>query len=66
MHSVLNPIGTLTGAPHSYGGNFFHPHRHKWDSETLREGPYDVEKTKRKFEESNALLDAAMGCVRAA
>ena len=48
------------------GGGFFHPHRHEWDAETLREGPYDVEKTKRKFEESNALLDAAMGCVRAA
>ena len=66
VHSVLNPIGKLTGALHIYGGDFFHPHRHEWDSETLREGPYDVEKTKRKFEESNALLDAAMGCVRAA
>lgn len=66
VHSVLNPIGKLTGAIHIYGGDFFHPDRHEWDPETLREGPYDVEKTKRRFEESNRLLDAALGCVRAA
>jgi predicted metal-dependent enzyme (double-stranded beta helix superfamily) len=62
VHSVLNPIGKLTGAIHIYGGDFFHPHRHEWDSETLTEAPYDVEKVKRKFEESNA----ALGCLRAA
>jgi predicted metal-dependent enzyme (double-stranded beta helix superfamily) len=66
VHSVLNPIGKLTGAIHIYGGDFFHPDRHEWDSETLREGPYDVERTKRKFEESNRLLDTAAGCMRAA
>jgi predicted metal-dependent enzyme (double-stranded beta helix superfamily) len=60
VHSVLNPIGKLTGALHVYGGDFFHPHRHEWNSETLREGPYDAEKTKRLFEASNA----ALGCMR--
>jgi predicted metal-dependent enzyme (double-stranded beta helix superfamily) len=62
VHSVLNPIGKITGAIHIYGGDFFHPHRHEWDPETLREGPYDVGRTMRKFEESNA----ALGCMRAA
>jgi predicted metal-dependent enzyme (double-stranded beta helix superfamily) len=66
VHSVLNPIGKLTGALHIYGGDFFHPDRHEWDAETLREGPYDVEKTRRRFEESNRLLDTAAGCLRAA
>jgi predicted metal-dependent enzyme (double-stranded beta helix superfamily) len=61
VHSVLNPLSKLTGALHIYGGDFFHPDRHEWDAETLTEGPYDVERTKRRFEESNA----ALGCVRA-
>lgn len=66
VHSVLNPIGKLTGALHVYGGDFFHPHRHEWNAETLREGPYDAERTKRLFEESNAALDnPALACMRA-
>jgi hypothetical protein len=36
----------LTGAIHVYGGD-------EWDPETLREHPYDVEKTLRLFEEAN-------------
>lgn len=59
VHSVLNPIPRLTGALHVYGGDFFHPHRHEWNPETLREGPYDVEKTRRLFEESNRALAVA-------
>lgn len=66
VHSVLNPIGRLTGALHIYGGDFFHPHRHEWDAETLCEGPYDAERTRQRFEASNARLDPAAGCVRAA
>ena len=42
-----------TGAIHVYGGDFFAAERSEWDPETLREQPYDVEKTLRLFEEAN-------------
>lgn len=54
VHSVTNPIPRLTGAIHVYGGDFFNCPRSEWDSETLAERPYDVQKTLRLFEEANA------------
>jgi predicted metal-dependent enzyme (double-stranded beta helix superfamily) len=54
VHSVLNPIPRLTGALHVYGGDFFRPGRSEWDAETLREGPYDAERTRALFEAANA------------
>jgi predicted metal-dependent enzyme (double-stranded beta helix superfamily) len=59
VHSVTNPIGKLTGAIHVYGGDFFATARSEWNPETLLEQPYDVEKAKRLFEDSNKI--AAMG-----
>jgi predicted metal-dependent enzyme (double-stranded beta helix superfamily) len=56
IHSVTNPISRLTGAIHVYGGDFFGIERSEWDPETLLEQRYDVEKTMRLFEESNAFL----------
>jgi len=53
IHSVTNPISRLTGAIHVYGGDFFAAERSEWDPETLREQPYDVEKTLLLFEEAN-------------
>jgi predicted metal-dependent enzyme (double-stranded beta helix superfamily) len=53
IHSVLNPIGRLTGAIHVYGGDFFALARSEWDSERLIEQPFDVEKALALFEESN-------------
>ena len=53
IHSVTNPISRLTGAIHVYGGDFFAAERSEWDPETLREQPYDVEKTLRLFEAAN-------------
>jgi predicted metal-dependent enzyme (double-stranded beta helix superfamily) len=53
IHSVTNPIPRLTGAIHVYGGDFFNPARSEWDPETLVEEPFDVERAKRRFEESN-------------
>lgn len=61
IHSVVNPLDRLTGALHVYGGDFFGTPRSEWDPETLQEGPYDVERVKRLFEESNSRLDAAGG-----
>ena len=49
IHSVVNPLGRLTGAIHIYGGDFFKIERSEWDDETLTEGPYDAEKTKALF-----------------
>jgi len=54
IHSVTNPIPRLTGAIHVYGGDFFETARSQWDPETLLEGPYDMARTMRVFEEANA------------
>lgn len=53
IHSVTNPIPRLTGAIHVYGGDFYATERSEWDPETLREAPYNVDKTLRIFEEAN-------------
>ena len=59
IHSVTNPISRLTAAIHVYGGDFFGAERSEWDPETLLEQRYDVEKTIRLFEESNAVFASA-------
>lgn len=58
IHSVINPIERLTGAFHVYGGDFFGTARSEWDPETLRERPWDVEATRRRFEEAQARFRA--------
>jgi predicted metal-dependent enzyme (double-stranded beta helix superfamily) len=52
IHSVVNPIPRLTGAIHVYGGDFFAASRSEWDSETLRERPWDLEGARRRFREA--------------
>ena len=59
IHSVTNPISRLTGAIHVYGGDIFGAERSEWDPENLLEQRYDVEKTIRLFEESNAVFASA-------
>jgi hypothetical protein len=56
IHAVVNPLTQLTGAIHVYGGDFFAVSRSEFDPDTLEERPYDVEKTKRLFEEANERL----------
>jgi len=58
IHSVSNPLSKLTAGLHVYGGDFFREGRSEWDPETLEELPYDVDKARRLFEESNARLEA--------
>ena len=53
IHSVTNPIERLTGAIHIYGGDFFGVPRSEWDPESLQERPWDVEATRRRFEDAN-------------
>jgi predicted metal-dependent enzyme (double-stranded beta helix superfamily) len=52
IHSVVNPIPRLTGAIHVYGGDFFAAPRSEWDSETLNERPWDIERARRVFREA--------------
>jgi predicted metal-dependent enzyme (double-stranded beta helix superfamily) len=56
IHIVTNPVGKLTGAIHVYGGDFFAQERSEWEPEGLTEQRYDVSKTMRLFEESNAAV----------
>jgi len=58
IHSVTNPIRRMTGAIHIYGGDFFATPRSEWDSETLRERPFDLEAARRLFEEANERFKA--------
>ena len=55
IHSVTNPTPKLTGAIHVYGGDFFEEERSEWETERLTEQTYDVEKTRRLFEEANSI-----------
>jgi predicted metal-dependent enzyme (double-stranded beta helix superfamily) len=57
IHSVVNPIPRLTGAIHVYGGDFFAAPRSEWDSETLRERPWDLEAARRSFREAARRFD---------
>jgi predicted metal-dependent enzyme (double-stranded beta helix superfamily) len=59
IHSVVNPIPRLTAAIHVYGGDFFAAARSEWDSETLRERPFDIEGARRVFRESARRFDCA-------
>ncbi len=56
IHSVTNPLPRLTGAIHVYGGDFYAVSRSEWDSGTLLERGYDMEKNMRLFEAANAGL----------
>jgi predicted metal-dependent enzyme (double-stranded beta helix superfamily) len=42
IHSVVNPLGKISGAIHVYDGEFLTVQRSMWDAETLVEKPYDV------------------------
>ena len=42
IHSVVNPLGRISGAIHVYDGDFFAANRSMWDAETLVEEPYDI------------------------
>ena len=44
IHSVINPLGRITGAIHVYGGDFFGVPRSEWDPENLEERPLDLER----------------------
>lgn len=53
IHSVIDPVGRLTGAIHVYGGDFFSVPHSQWDPERLVEEPHDVNRPLALCEESN-------------
>jgi predicted metal-dependent enzyme (double-stranded beta helix superfamily) len=56
IHAVTNPRRGLTGAIHVYGGDLTtRLGRSEWEDGMGAEGPYDFERTKRYFDEANAL-----------
>jgi predicted metal-dependent enzyme (double-stranded beta helix superfamily) len=60
IHSVHNPLSTLTGAIHIYGGDLTTQlGRSEWDEETLTEAPIDFDRTRKLFEEANAKYTAS-------
>ena len=61
IHSVTNPTSRFTTAIHVYGGDFYGTERSEWDTETLLEGPYSVEKALRLFEEANVTYSMPQG-----
>ena len=50
IHSVINPLGKLTGAIHVYGGDFFDAHQSEWDTENLTEYERDMEAVRARFQ----------------
>ncbi len=53
IHAVTNPLGTLTGALHVYGGDFVAQPRSQWLPPDLDEEPYDSEVVNRAFADAN-------------
>lgn len=53
IHGVTNPLGTLTGALHVYGGDFFDTPRSEWAPDTLEERPFEIERARRLFADAN-------------
>ena len=53
IHSVINPLGKLTGAIHVYGGDLVTVEREEWEAETLRMQKFDRQKSARAFEDAN-------------
>ncbi len=60
IHSVVNPIASLTGAIHVYGGDFFAPGRSEWDAQTLRERPWSLEAAIRAFREASTCPEVSV------
>lgn len=56
IHSVANPLGSITAGIHVYGGDLYTVSRSEWDPVTFEERPFDDGHALRLFEESNRRL----------
>jgi predicted metal-dependent enzyme (double-stranded beta helix superfamily) len=59
IHSVTNPLRSLTAAIHVYGGDFVNQPRSQWGPGPEVERPYDYELTRQQFAEANAAWRAS-------
>lgn len=59
IHSVTNPLRTLTAAIHVYGGDFVNEPRSQWGPGPREERPYDMAIANQRFAEANAAWHAA-------
>jgi predicted metal-dependent enzyme (double-stranded beta helix superfamily) len=53
IHAVSNPLSSLTGAIHVYGGDFVNEPRSQWGPGPVEERPYDMDQTRLQFSEAN-------------
>ena len=60
IQSVTNPLGRLSSAIHVYGGDFVAQSREQWEEETFRKRPFDQADARRRFEEANHWMTAAI------
>jgi predicted metal-dependent enzyme (double-stranded beta helix superfamily) len=58
IHSVTNPLRTLTAAVHVYGGDFVNEPRSQWGPGPREERPYDMAIADQQFAEANAAWQA--------
>jgi predicted metal-dependent enzyme (double-stranded beta helix superfamily) len=59
IHAVANPLTSLTGAIHVYGGDFVNEPRSQWGPGPREERPYDMDEARRQFAEANRAWRAA-------
>ena len=59
IHAVTNPLSSLTGAIHVYGGDFVHQPRSQWGPGSAQEAPYDIDEARRQFAAANETWRAA-------
>lgn len=61
IHSVANTRREPAVALHVYGGDFFTVERSEWDVDTHEERPFDMERTRRRFDDADARWQAQQG-----
>jgi predicted metal-dependent enzyme (double-stranded beta helix superfamily) len=54
IHSVHNPLDSLTAAIHVYGGDFVHEPRSQWGPGEREEQPWSLDFVNREFADANA------------
>jgi predicted metal-dependent enzyme (double-stranded beta helix superfamily) len=53
IHSVANPLASLTAAIHVYGGDFVNEPRSQWGPGPMEERPYDLDEARLEFDKAN-------------
>jgi predicted metal-dependent enzyme (double-stranded beta helix superfamily) len=59
IHSVSNPLRTLTAAIHVYGGDFVNEPRSQWGPGPREERPFDLDVARQEFAKANEAWTAS-------